>query len=88
MHGQPYIKMLFYVCKGFTIVLQYHGSLFIDVTLKAKQNCRMEATFLISILQLPQDPMLVDVGAPFNAIKFILKFAKYGRRVQTMKGQY
>jgi len=40
------LLLLFYICKGFTIALQYHGSLFIDVTLKVKQNCRMEATFL------------------------------------------
>jgi len=46
---------------------------------------------LIAILQLPQDPMLVDVDAPFKAIKFIkfiLKFVKYGRLVQNLKGQY
>jgi precorrin-6B methylase 2 len=31
----------------------------------------MEATFLISILQLSQDAMLVDIGAPTNSMKFI-----------------
>jgi hypothetical protein len=49
----------------------------------------MEATLLISVLQLTQDGMLVDVGVPYSAIKFvkfILKFVKFGRMFHNLKG--